>query len=55
MTGILFCSLSAFVTNQAMATSYVIRRNGFHVPQSAEVRRKKYLLRFKYGYFSYKN
>ncbi len=30
--------------------SYVIRRNGLHARQSAEVR-EKYLKHFKYGYF----
>ncbi len=49
VTCVLFCSLSAFVTNHATPTSYVIR-----VRQSAEVR-KKCLLRLKYGYLSYKN
>ncbi len=48
MTGVLFCSLSALVTNHAMPTSYVIRRNDFLVSQSAEVR-KKCLLRLKYA------
>ncbi len=49
-----FCSFSAFVTNHATQTSYVIRRNGVHVPHSAEVR-KKCLLHLKYGYLYYKN
>ncbi len=38
MTGILFCSLSMFVTNHTTPTSYIIRRNGFHLPQLDEVR-----------------
>ncbi len=54
MTGILFCSLSAFITNHAKPTSYVIRRNDFHFWQLDEVR-EMCLLRLKYGYFSYKN
>ncbi len=45
--GVLFCSLSAFVTNHTTPTSYIIHLHGFHVQQSAEVR-KKCLLRLKY-------
>ncbi len=53
MPGVLFCSLSAFVTNHTTPTSYIIHLHGFHVQQSAEVR-KKCLLHLKYGYLSQK-
>ncbi len=44
MTGVLFCSLYAFVTNHATPTSYVICRNGFRVRQLAEVRKKVFIM-----------
>ncbi len=33
MTGVLFCSLSAFVSNHATCTSYIIRRKNFRLWQ----------------------
>ncbi len=51
---VLFCSLSAFITNHATPTSYVIRRKGFRLWRLEEVR-EMCLLCLKYGYFSYKN
>ncbi len=54
MTGILFCSFSAFINNHATPMSYIIRRNGFCICQLDEVR-EKFLLRLKYGYLSLKN
>ncbi len=39
-----FCFvLSAFITNHAMLTSYIIRRNAFHIRQSVEVRKSVYV------------
>ncbi len=39
----LFCSLSAFVTNHATPTSYVICQNNFHFWHLDEVREKYYV------------
>ncbi len=44
MTGILLYSLSALVTNHATLTYYVIRLHGLHIPQSADVRKKVFIM-----------
>ncbi len=50
MTCILFCSLSALITNHTMPTSYIIRQNGFRLWQLDEAR-GKCLLRMKWIFF----